>query len=161
MNTTMPAFKIRGSIADSAPIGVTAELTPTNGTDGQGYGATRMKNELTHEGRVRLVSTEPKLEGAFLQIVGDVTLFIRGDSNGDETVDVSDVITTLGFIFRGTAAPHCFDAADANDDGKLDVSDPIYTLNFLFRRGDALPPPTETPGLDPTPDSRTCRRLEL
>src|SRR6185436_6181336 len=44
-------------------------------------------------------------------------LFRRGDTNADAHVDVSDSIATLGYLFLGSGAPACLDAADANDDG--------------------------------------------
>lgn len=95
-----------------------------------------------------------------LQIVPDISIFIRGDSNGDATVNITDPLATLGFLFHGSSRPHCLDAADANDDGKVDVSDPIATLGFLFSDPGPLPPPGGTPGEDPTPDSLRCSRLE-
>ena len=90
-------------------------------------------------------------------IVGDISAFIRGDSNGDEKVDISDPIATLGYLFLGATRLRCLDAADANDDGKVDVSDPVATLSYLFEENSrALPPPTEAPGYDPTEDGLAC-----
>ena len=107
----------------------------------------------------------PELASSFvlinglINIVGDVTtFFIRGDTNGDGEVNLSDVLATLGFLFAGTRQPHCFDAADANDDGGLDIADATATLQYLFEGGFALPPPTATPGEDSTPDDMTCWR---
>ncbi len=79
--------------------------------------------------------------------------FIRGDSNGDTKVDISDAIRTLGFLFSGDEKPANVDAADANDDSKVDISDPIATLGFLFLgNGASLPPPFPNAGFDPTTD---------
>jgi hypothetical protein len=91
-----------------------------------------------------------------LQIVPDISIFIRGDSNGDRTIDISDAQATLGFLFLGSPRPRCLDAADANDDGALDISDPIATLIFLFLVGRPLPPPGGAPAEDPTPDGLSC-----
>ena len=91
-----------------------------------------------------------------LQIVPDIILFIRGDSNGDGVVNISDAQTTLSYLFLGSGQPRCYDAADANDDGRLDVSDPVITLRFLFLGGDPLPEPSGQPGEDPTPDPLGC-----
>ena len=74
----------------------------------------------------------------------------------DKVVGLSDVQTTLGYLFLGTRSLPCFDAADANDDGRIDLSDPIATLNFLFLGGAALPAPTDRPDLDPTDDRLYC-----
>jgi hypothetical protein len=89
--------------------------------------------------------------------------FRRSDANGDGRVDLSDVIFSLGCLFRGSACPECQDAADANDDGRIDLSDPIFGLDFMFRGG--FPPPPPGPyqcGPDPTDDElRDCEAPQL
>ena len=85
------------------------------------------------------------------------TPFIRGDSNQDSKVDISDASYTLSSLFLGTVELHCPDAADANDDGRVDVSDAITTLMHLFLGTSALPPPVLEPGDDPTPDGLICQ----
>jgi hypothetical protein len=64
---------------------------------------------------------------------------LRGDSNVDAGVDVSDAVTTLLFLFVVGAAAPCLDGVDANDDGGTDVSDVVWTLEFLFLGGNAIP----------------------
>ena len=82
--------------------------------------------------------------------------FERGNSNGDQSFDISDAIDLLGFLFLGDVAPDCEKSADVNDDGRLDVSDVLSLLNFLFRGSQAPSEPFRTCGLDPTPDNLTC-----
>ncbi|MBI4600533.1 MAG: hypothetical protein HY721_01095 [Planctomycetes bacterium] len=91
-----------------------------------------------------------------VSVLPDGILFIRGDSNGDLAVDLSDAQSTLSYLFLGGRKPHCYDAADANDDGTIDVSDPIATLQFLFLGEAAPPPPSGEEGPDPTPDGLGC-----
>ena len=81
--------------------------------------------------------------------------FLRGDSFADGSVDISDAVQILGFLFRGGSAPACEKAADADDDGRLAISDPVVILLHLFR-GRALPAPSETCDTDPTGDVLTC-----
>ena len=83
--------------------------------------------------------------------------FLRGDSNGDLALDISDAIQTLRWLFVGAEEPKCMDSADANDDGVVDLSDAISTLGFLFL-GDPqqLPPPFPSFGDDPTEDEFSC-----
>ena len=90
-----------------------------------------------------------------VSIVGEVTVFVRGDSNGDRELDISDAVHTLDFLFLGGEAP-CLDAADANDDGNVDVSDPVATLGSLFLGTGPLPPPIGLAGKDPTADELGC-----
>ena len=85
-------------------------------------------------------------------------LFVRGDSNGDGSIDVSDAVHILLTLFSGKSRD-CEDAQDVNDDGNVDISDPVTLLNYLFR---AMPHPTSPfprTGTDPTPDDLDCERL--
>jgi hypothetical protein len=85
-------------------------------------------------------------------------VFRRGDSNGDDSTDLSDAIHMLIVLFLGAAESSCDDARDANDDGLADVSDPIYLLDHLFIGATAPPPPYLDPGIDPTADALGCER---
>lgn len=81
--------------------------------------------------------------------------FIRSDTNSDTTVDISDPILTLLYLFSGGVAG-CLDAADSNDDGTVDISDAILTLAFLFSGSAAPPVPFPACGEDPTADALGC-----
>ena len=81
----------------------------------------------------------------------DATRFVRGDVNTDGSVDISDGVSTLLFLFGGGEAPSCRDAADSNDTATIDVSDAIYLFNYLFKAGPPPPAPFTTCGV--TPDS--------
>ncbi|MEC9031323.1 MAG: hypothetical protein VYB15_05540, partial [Planctomycetota bacterium] len=64
---------------------------------------------------------------------------IRGDSNGDLEVNISDPTYTLQYLFLGGDAPPCEASADSNGDGNINISDPTYTLQYLFLGGPAHP----------------------
>lgn len=81
--------------------------------------------------------------------------FLRGDANGDLSLDLSDAVKTLLHLFAGGDLS-CPDAADVDDDGALRISDPIALLDFLFRGGGPPPPPFPSPGEDPTADALGC-----
>jgi hypothetical protein len=83
--------------------------------------------------------------------------FVRGDTNHDGAVDITDAISTLGFLFLGQRAPACEDAADADDRGTLEITDAVYILNFLFSGGPEPAPPHDAAGEDPTEDALGCR----
>jgi hypothetical protein len=82
--------------------------------------------------------------------------FIRGDSTADGQVDITDAVSTLGFLFLGGSAGNCADALDANDDGALDIGDPIFTLTYLFLGGVDIPAPFPLRGADRSGDSLIC-----
>jgi hypothetical protein len=99
--------------------------------------------------------------GDFTSPCGDVItrglLFVRGDSNHDHRLDVSDGVRILDFLFQGGAAPTCMDAADVNDSGAVDISDASAVFAFLFLGGSA--PPGADAGRfqgDRTPDALEC-----
>jgi hypothetical protein len=80
---------------------------------------------------------------------------LRGDSNSDGDVNISDPIKSLNALFSGDVAPLCIDAADANDDAEFNITDPLRTLRFLFGGGEPLPGGLEC-AFDLTPDDLTC-----
>lgn len=82
------------------------------------------------EGRIRVLGSWALRAG-----------FVRGDSNADGAVDVSDPLDILGYVFLGRASPKCREAADSNDDGEIDISDAVYILAYLFTGGPPPPPP--------------------
>ena len=82
--------------------------------------------------------------------------FARGDANGDGSVNITDPIFTLGYLFLGSEAPTCIDAADGDDSGVVNITDPLYILNGLFLGGPLPPAPYPDCGPDPTEDDLTC-----
>ena len=85
-------------------------------------------------------------------IRGDLNpLFIRGDCNLDDSVDLSDAVFELDALFRGGAPFRLFEACNANDDDSVDIADAIYLLSHLFRGGPAPPLPFPEKGRDPDP----------
>lgn len=86
----------------------------------------------------------------------ELQLFIRGDSNMDGIVDISDPIHILDRLFRNTTQLICEDAGDCNDDGIIDISDAVTVLQALFNGTGPLPPPYPNTGEDPTADGLGC-----
>ncbi|MCZ6795317.1 MAG: galactose oxidase [Planctomycetota bacterium] len=83
--------------------------------------------------------------------------FLRGDSNRDGVVDLSDAVFTLSSLFLTNEPLPCEDAADADDSGFVNITDPIFVLNHLFLGGPPPPRPgAEEPGFDPTDDALHC-----
>ena len=82
--------------------------------------------------------------------------FLRGDGNGDGTIDLTDAVYTLNYLFLGGAVPVCLDAADADDSEEVQLTDAIYTLGFLFSGGAPPPAPYPDCGEDPTAEGLDC-----
>jgi hypothetical protein len=64
--------------------------------------------------------------------------FLRGDCGGDGSVDISDAVCELRWLFLEGAEPPCVAAVNTNGDAGVDVSDPVALLGHLFLAG---PPP--------------------
>jgi hypothetical protein len=94
--------------------------------------------------------------GPPLWVRGIPRTFLRGDTDADGSLDISDAIHLLGHLFLGEEAPSCVDAADANDDAVLDLGDAVHLLQFLFLGGPPPGQPFPACGPDPTPDSFGC-----
>ena len=66
---------------------------------------------------------------------------VRGDTNSDEAVDISDLVRLTSYMFQSGAAPDCMDAADVNGDGAgPDITDLVYLVGYMFGGGPAPPP---------------------
>ncbi len=88
---------------------------------------------------------------------GAEVAFVRGDTNGDGTADIADVVRMLGALFLEEGPILCDDALDTNDDGGADISDPIALLFYLFAGGPPPAKPFPQAGEDPTEDGLHCR----
>ncbi|HLU48557.1 MAG TPA: dockerin type I repeat-containing protein, partial [Planctomycetota bacterium] len=78
----------------------------------------------------------------------------RGDVDSNGTLDLTDAVRVLEWLFLGGEPARCPDAADVNDEGTIDLTDAVFLLSHLFLGGDTPPPPgMESCGLDPTDDS--------
>jgi hypothetical protein len=143
-------------VRPDAPLGPT-EVSFLDGAQGAGQ---PVPNIATMKGASFLPETRIAAVGigALLNIVGDLSLFVRGDATGDLVVDLTDATAVLGHLFLGDPALQCLDAADADDSGELDISDPIAILRSLFLAAGPLPAPSAAPAADPTADDLGCRR---
>ena len=66
--------------------------------------------------------------------------YLYGDVNGDEIVDVEDVLFLTNYLFRGGSPPQPLEAGDANGDCVVDLGDMLFLINYLYRGG---PSPVE------------------
>lgn len=83
--------------------------------------------------------------------------FVRGDTNADGDINLSDAIFILLYLFQGGETPSCLSSLDSNDSGNVDLSDAIHSLSFSFLGGAQPPEPFPLCGDDPTPDGLDCQ----
>lgn len=82
--------------------------------------------------------------------------FVRGDANGDQSINITDAITVLSTLFGTLADPLCPDAIDVDDSGSLDLADAVSLLQHLFDGPSVIPGPWPECGPDVTPPSLPC-----
>ena len=78
--------------------------------------------------------------------------FVRGDANGDGTLDISDPVRIGVYVARGVNQLACLAAGDIDDDGLIQLSDVVSLLSYLFSEGAAPSAPFPDCGADPTTD---------
>ena len=68
---------------------------------------------------------------------------IRGNVNGDvgETIDISDLVYLVDFMFTGGPSPVCLFEANVDGDigDTIDISDLVYLVDFMFTGGPQPP----------------------
>jgi hypothetical protein len=67
---------------------------------------------------------------------------ICGDVNGDEVVNVTDVVYLINYLFLVPPGPppQPLEAGDVNLDGVVNITDVVYLINFLFLVPPGPPP---------------------
>jgi len=63
--------------------------------------------------------------------------FICGDPNGNVTINSSDIIYLVNYVFKSGEAPSPVEAGDVNADGSINASDIIYLVSYVFKSGPA------------------------
>jgi hypothetical protein len=60
---------------------------------------------------------------------------IRGDANGDQVINVTDVVYMMNYLFRHGPSPVSFVSGDANCDNDLGILDVVLLINYLYKEG--------------------------
>ena len=99
-----------------------------------------LDNDLPYNWRSSLL--EGGSPGYIHRLGAETVVFSRGNCNGDHSVDISDALRILLYLFAGAAEPPCLDGCDVNGNASVGVDDAISLLNYLFRPGGfSIPPP--------------------
>jgi Subtilase family/Dockerin type I domain/Fervidolysin N-terminal prodomain len=63
-----------------------------------------------------------------------------GDVNDDLTVNVSDAVFVINYVFvEGSPSPDPIESGDVNCDSEVNVSDAVYIINYVFVEGSPVP----------------------
>ena len=75
--------------------------------------------------------------------IGDACDYICGDANADESINVSDAIWIINFVFEGGNPPDPLMSGDVNCTGAVNVADAVWIINHVFAGGNQ---PCDTDG---------------
>lgn len=96
----------------------------------------------------RLFAPVEEWTDGLLEVVSRPDAFLRGDANQDRTINLSDAVSILNYLFLGNGGATCLAAVDVNDDDAVVISDAIFLLGTLFLGVGTIPPPYPACGLD-------------
>ncbi len=64
--------------------------------------------------------------------------FVCGDFDSNHIVNISDVVSLIGYIFGSAAPPDPLESGDADCNGSVNISDAVYMVAYIFGGG-AIP----------------------
>ena len=73
-------------------------------------------------------------QGMYVDLYPDRDV-LRGDVDGDGSVDISDVIELIGYLLSGNSSGVNLAAADVDGDGSLNISDVTELIDLLLKKG--------------------------
>jgi len=86
----------------------------------------------------------PTWDGPHCYVATGCCLGMRGNVDGDpgETIDISDLVYLVDYMFVSGPEPPCFDEANINGDSQpdIDISDLVHLVDYMFTGG---PPPSD------------------
>jgi subtilisin family serine protease len=91
---------------------------------------------------ISLDSLNPGFEGKLGHGLIDILAAVRtltqatcGDADHSGSIDISDAVFLISYIFSGGAAPYSFTTADADCSGSINISDAVTLIAYIFSGG--------------------------
>ena len=60
---------------------------------------------------------------------------VGGDTNGDGTVDIDDIVFLINYVFMSGPEPYPLFAGDNDCSGSIDIDDIVYLISYVFQGG--------------------------
>jgi hypothetical protein len=61
--------------------------------------------------------------------------YICGDADGNQVVNISDVVFLVDYIFGDGPAPEPVESGDVDCNGTVNISDAVYLITYIFAQG--------------------------
>ena len=106
--------------------------------------------------------TPTSIDGS-IEVTGTLsaTEFIRGDTNSDGAVGVTDAIYLLGILFGLVPDGSCPRAGDVNVSGGRDIADVVALLHGVIGSGGGIAAPYPTCGVSPATTTLICQPTSI
>lgn len=69
--------------------------------------------------------------------LGDACIFVCGDVDDDESVNILDVVYLINYKYKSGPAPLYLNSADVNTDLTINILDVVYLVNYKYKGGPA------------------------
>lgn len=103
------------------------------------------------------VNLDERVSGMITSLAVSGPTLIRGDANGDGSVNVADAAVLAQWLFASGPASPCEDVGDVDDDGTLNpLEDLFFLVAYLFQDGPSPAAPFPDCGPDQTADALDC-----
>ena len=97
---------------------------------------------LTDDVQVRIdcgdLGDESTVEGAldnFMVRRLTCTDYLCGDPNGDQVIDILDIVYLIDYKYKGGPEPVNMDMADVDNDSQINILDIVYLINYKYKSG--------------------------
>ncbi len=78
---------------------------------------------------------EAGLDGLVISHLECVDLFLCGDANSDELINIFDITYIIQYLYLEGPPPDPLSAADVNNDAVINIFDVTYLIDYLYRGG--------------------------
>ena len=62
-------------------------------------------------------------------------IYVCGDADGNASLNISDAVYLIAYIFSSGSAPIPLSAGDADCSGGVNISDAVYMISYIFSGG--------------------------
>lgn len=108
----------------------------TGGTEGTISGTPLSEGTFSITVSVTDSDTPPKSDEQMCAI-RVIKPMLCGDVNGNDSVDIDDIVYLIYYVFSGGSPPEPIESGDVNCSGGIDIDDIVYLIQYVFAGGPA------------------------
>lgn len=90
-----------------------------------------------HTGQIDFTANVQDEAGGSTSRAYSFKVYLNGDADGSDTIDVSDAVYIIAYIFSGGPAPVPTGKGDTDCSNSIDISDAVFLISYIFSGGPA------------------------